>query len=66
MEQSQFLSEQRGAAKRSVESRWNAWLIAPLLLLSVPSTPASLEAMGEYLSCHECTYDTVSLNCPGR
>lgn len=65
MEQSQFLRDQCGAAKRSVESRWSAWLIGTLLLLCIPGTPASLEAMGEYLSCHECTYDTVRLNCPG-
>lgn len=55
----------RQVETRAVGRRWTLLAIILTLLSVIPSLPASVEALGEYLSCHDCTYDTVRLNCPG-
>jgi len=65
MEQATFTRQCISRAKGIFESRWISWLGGVVLLFCIPAAPTSVEALGELLICHECTNDTVRLDCPG-
>lgn len=65
MEQATISTGYFSRPKRHFESRWIAWLASAVLLFGIPAVPTSVEALGQLLICHECTNDTVRLDCPG-
>lgn len=64
MEQATFATTCFSQAKGFFVSRWYAWPVV-VLLFGIPAVPTSVEALGDFLSCHECKYDIVFLACPG-